>query len=526
MVVKKFYGATTRDALRQVRDELGPDALILSNRQVPGGGIEIMAVADTDVAALTAVQTVTAGPRPSPPRASVQAEPPQRPATPMSRNLQRTYALPPEDDSDDDAVTPPRGRLNPEPAASDDVQLWRPSLPPQAEAPLRPPAARHELSAAPLRPEPVRQEPIRETPRPPSRPRAAERLAGPIPSLALDAAPRAAEEADATVQLQAEAIEDIARELKFLRGLLEGQLAGIAWGELQKQAPERLEVLRQLLAIGLSPALARHLTDHLPKNIGGEQGLKWAKTALLQNLPLIGPGDELVDQGGVYALVGPTGVGKTTTVAKLAARATLRYGPESVALLTTDSYRIGAHDQLKIYGKILGVPVYAVKDETDLQLTLADLTDRHLVLIDTVGMGQRDKRVAEQVAMLSGEGQPVQRILLMSANAQGPMLDDVVRRYLGDGLAGCIFSKVDEALTIGSGLDVIIRHRLRLHYVTNGQRVPEDLHLANGLYLIDRAFKQGDSANAYKLKDDEYPLTMTSASNDAGISLNLGGRRG
>jgi flagellar biosynthesis protein FlhF len=303
-------------------------------------------------------------------------------------------------------------------------------------------------------------------------------------------------------------VEDISQEIKLLRGLLEGQLAGLAWNELKRQDPERLEVLRRLLSVGFSPGLARQIVEHMPAGYSTERGMKWARTALQHNLPTVGAGADIVEAGGVYALVGPTGVGKTTTVAKLAARATLKHGAARVALITTDGYRIGAQDQLRIYGKILGVPVYAVTDEADLAQTLADLRSRHLVLIDTVGMSQRDQRVVEQIALLAGQATPVKRLLLLSANAQGQTLDDVVRRYHGKHLAGCVFTKTDEAYALGAGLDVIIRYKLPLYYITNGQRVPEDLHVASALYLVDRVFKTPPETPAYKLKSEEYALYM------------------
>jgi flagellar biosynthesis protein FlhF len=196
----------------------------------------------------------------------------------------------------------------------------------------------------------------------------------------------------------------------------------------------------------------------------------------------------------VYALVGPTGVGKTTTVAKIAAECALRFGPEQVALVTTDTYRIGAIDQLGIYGRILSAPVFAIRDETDLRQTLANLRARRLVLIDTIGMSQRDQRLAEQVALLAGAGRPVHRVLLLPAVAQPSVLDDVVRAYRGAALAGCILTKVDEAPSLGGALDALLRHRLTLHYVANGQRVPEDLHRPSPLYLVERAFRLASSA--------------------------------
>jgi flagellar biosynthesis protein FlhF len=141
-------------------------------------------------------------------------------------------------------------------------------------------------------------------------------------------------------------------------------------------------------------------------------------------------------------------------------------------------------------------------------VTLAELQGKRLVLIDTVGMNQRDRRVAQQVAMLSGHGKPVGRILLLSAVAQGEALEDVVRCYRGDGLAGCILTKVDEALSLGGAIDVILRAKLPLHYVTNGQRVPEDLHLASALYLVERAFRGDVFKGGFQATPEEMPLVL------------------
>ena len=421
-MIKKFHASSTREALRQIRDSLGADAIILSNRQV-AGGVEIMAVADMDMAALGVPQV-------------------------------------PESYLADKQASPFRN------AGNRQVQ--------------------HEIFAKPVQPVPPVQ-PIQSA----------------QPSIA--AAPPASDTSH-------EANQEIMKEIRFLRGMLEGQLAGLAWSDMQLREPAKIEILRQMLSVGFSPALARQLLDKLPEGYDFEKGLKWIKAALVHNLRAVGPGSDIVEKGGVYALVGPTGVGKTTTVAKLAARCTLRHGPDSLALLTTDSYRIGAHDQLRIYGRILGVPVYAVKDEADLQLTLADLQSRHMVLIDTVGMSQRDRRLAQQIALLCGHSRDVKRLLLVSATSQGNTLEDVVRSYQGEGMEGCILTKVDEAFNLGSALDVIIRHKLPLHYVTNGQRVPEDLHLANSLYLVDRALKAGQENSPFAMNDQDCPLVMAGGS--------------
>jgi len=212
-------------------------------------------------------------------------------------------------------------------------------------------------------------------------------------------------------------------------------------------------------------------------------------------------------------------VGKTTTTAKLAARCVLRHGPSKVALVTTDSYRIGAHEQLRIYGRILGVSVYLVKDAVELRQTLSELQHKHIVLIDTMGMSQKDRLVPELTDMLADCN--VQRLLLLSCTSRGDTLDDVVRAYRGENLAGCVLTKVDEAASLASTLDVIMRHELRLHYVSNGQRVPEDLHLPNRAYLLHRAFKDVPESSPHRYDGLESTLVMA----NAGMAA-AGGRRG
>ncbi|MCX7672837.1 MAG: flagellar biosynthesis protein FlhF [Thiobacillaceae bacterium] len=443
-MIKKFQAATTREALRMVRDALGADAIILSNRPV-AGGVEIIAVADVDMVALTG-----------------QAEPALalgRPPTapPQSRPAFEPQHRPPAQEEEPTVIRPARraARGNGTPAGAD--------APMAAQAPTG--------------------------------------------GRAGDPAPPAG--ASAT---------ELVRELRALRAVVEGQLAGFAWGHLAAGNPVRPELFKRLLAAGFSPAFARQTLAELPAGLDVQQAMKWLKSLIAPNLPIAGEGEDLLQAGGVYALVGPTGVGKTTTVAKLAARAVLRHGAGAVALVTTDAYRIGAQDQLRIYGRILGTPVYAVQDDDDLALTLADLARKHLVLIDTVGMSQRDQRVAEQVALLSGQGRPVKRLLLLGAPAQGMTLEEVVRAYSGPGLIGCILTKLDEALSFGPCLDVVIRHQLKVFYLTNGQRVPEDLHPANALYLVDRAFRLAQTDSPYVPEEGDYPVLMA-AMDRAGLPV-------
>jgi flagellar biosynthesis protein FlhF len=309
-------------------------------------------------------------------------------------------------------------------------------------------------------------------------------------------------------------------ELRAMRGMMETQLAELSWGSAQQREPHKAAVLRELLAAGFSATLARRLLDKLPAGRGADEALRWIRTVLARNVAAIANEDALIERGGVFALVGPTGVGKTTSTAKLAARCVMRHGPEKLALITTDAYRIGAHEQLRIYGKILGVMVHSVKDEADLRIALKELRNKHTVLIDTVGVSQRDQMVTEQVAMLQGTDVDVKRLLCLNATSTQETLTEVVRAYQGSGLAGSIITKLDEAASLGNVLDVVIRQKLQLFYVSNGQRVPEDLHLAQPAELVERAFRLKKEGSDFT--DGELPMLMAAAGNDGLREVHLG----
>jgi flagellar biosynthesis protein FlhF len=486
MNVKKFTAPTSREALRKVRESLGPDAVILSNRQADGG-VEILALANDDAASL-------AMPAPHSPMADPAPSLDLNTAVPQGRADQRIEPrfesrTEPRMESRTDSRFEPRMETNyptPAPAA-------QPSLPAQ-------PVRRVVASAASFA----------------SATKAAA-AAAPAPAKAsvdVDqiAAMVAAAVASAKENAAAE-MHGMMSEIRAMRGMMETQLAEISWGATQAREPQKAAVLREMLAAGFSASLARYLLDKMPANRDAADSLRWIKTVLTRNLSTMANEEALIDQGGVFALVGPTGVGKTTSTAKLAARCVMRHGPDKLALITTDAYRIGAHEQLRIYGKILGVMVHSVKDEADLRIALKELKNKHTVLIDTVGVSQRDQMVTEQVSMLQGAGSDVKRLLCLNATATQETLNEVVRAYQGSGLAGCIMTKLDEAAAIGNVLDVVIRQKLNLFYVSNGQRVPEDLHLADPAYLIDRAFKLKRDIVSTQYLDAELPLLMSNAGN-------------
>lgn len=300
---------------------------------------------------------------------------------------------------------------------------------------------------------------------------------------------------------------ELMEEMRSIKHLLERQLAGFAWQEIARDEPIRAQLLGEMLEAGFSSELSRHLTDALPTGLSVQEARKWLAVKLNSRLILRDKDNEIIARGGVFALVGPTGVGKTTTAAKLAARCVGRHGADRLALLTTDNYRIGAHEQLRTYGRILGVPVYVVRDKDDLRRTLDDLSDKHMILIDTVGMSQRDSMVGEQAAMLGSSGK-IKRLLLLNATSRGDTLDDVINAYGGKDLAGCVLTKVDEAAALAPAVDAVVRHGLSLAYVANGQRVPEDLHLPNRNYLLHRSFKQVSGDSSHRLRTSEIGLVL------------------
>lgn len=498
MNVKRYFAQTAREALRMLKDELGPDAVVLSNRAA-NGGVEILALPAGEVATLqrarsqaqaaaaaaaSAPKPAAAAPRPAQGadffdddfRVSLSRAASQRPAAAAAAPAAAARPAParvPEMQP----FNPPRVELNREVFNAASAQVRRPAAPPAT-----PPAARSPLrSEAPRQPEAT-----------PPRPR-----------------PAGVEE-EARIRALESANSQMATELAAIRGMIERQLAGFAWGEMSRTSPGRTRLIGDLLEAGFSASLARELAEEVPDEDSPENAHRLLHHALTRRFRSMGGEDDIVDRGGVFALVGPTGVGKTTTTAKLAARCVVRHGADKLALITTDSYRIGAHEQLRIYGRILGVPVYVVRDATELRETLASLRDKFMVLIDTMGMSQRDKMVAEQSAMLTGAGK-LSRLLLLNSTCRGDTLDDVIRAYGGDDMAGVILSKMDEAMSLAPVVDVAIRHQLDVFYVANGQRVPEDLHLPDREALVGQALRELPAASPFRLDPLEAGLIMASA---------------
>jgi flagellar biosynthesis protein FlhF len=303
-------------------------------------------------------------------------------------------------------------------------------------------------------------------------------------------------------------------ELQSMRDILREQMATLA----TKPAPvaarpggPATRVMTRLLTAGFSADVARRIAANVPNNVNAAQAESWLHEVIAHNVRCAEPADGIVERAGrpgkpgqIFALVGPTGVGKTTTVAKLAARFAVRHGTSALGLITLDAYRVAAPEQLRTYGRILGTPVHLAQDSATLRELLATMTHKRLVLIDTCGLSQRDERLGEMLDLLGGAGvagRPIQRVLLLNSASHAETLDEAARAWRANECTGAILTKLDEAARIGGSLDASLRHRLTLLGLTNGQRVPEDWHAANSRLLAHLALKP--AAQLFELADEE-----------------------
>ncbi len=295
--------------------------------------------------------------------------------------------------------------------------------------------------------------------------------------------------------------QDMMIELRAMKGLIEDRFDTLAFVDKLQRQPAHARLAQRLLDCGFSPALIRKLTDGMGAEVMDEAA--WVSDVLERNL-LTAEGElPLEDQGGVFALIGSTGVGKTTSTAKLAAAFASKHGAMHLGLITLDAYRVGAHEQLRTYGRILGVPVHTAHDRASLEDLLELLSAKKMVLIDTAGMAQRDSRTRELLDMLSHRS--IQKLLVINAAAQGETTEDVLLSYRASQAKGIVLSKLDEAVKLGPAIDALIRHKLPVTVVANGQRVPEDWHRLSGHALVQRALRPSAGA-AYRIDASDVNL--------------------
>ncbi len=293
--------------------------------------------------------------------------------------------------------------------------------------------------------------------------------------------------------------EAMGKELQSLRRMLETQLAQLAWNDRTRRAPVHTELLRELTEIGIARDLADHIVGQLDERVDLTQGRRFAIAGLSQYLLVTG--DRWLDTGGRVAFVGATGVGKTTMLAKLAVRWILRHGPSDLAIVASDTVRIGAQDQMQALGQMLGVPVHVPERFESLPELVSRLDRYRLVLIDTPGSSLRDAQLGVRLSVLANCASRLETALVLAASTQAGALEEAVQRFKPANPACCLLTKVDEAASLGGALSVLIRARLPLSYTSDGQRVPEDLRPARSLELVSHAVRLAKATGAVADED-------------------------
>jgi flagellar biosynthesis protein FlhF len=312
--------------------------------------------------------------------------------------------------------------------------------------------------------------------------------------------------AEAAAAVDSRAIEAMQSELHGLRELIEVQLGSIAWGQEQSRRPQQAGLWRRLQRLGLPAELSRSLLEKVAGITEPRQAWRMVLAYLAQAIKV--SKTEPLEEGGVIALVGPAGVGKTTTLAKLAARYVLKYGAQNIALVSMDNYRIGAQEQLKTLGRILDVPVLQIDPSQSLSKTLAPLARKRVILIDTAGLPASDPTLRMQLEALSDRGVKSKNYLVLAATSQSQVLKAAWHNYRRCGLAGCILTKLDEAGSLGDVLGLTISQHLPIAYLADGPRIPDDLHLPRSHQLVSRAVS---------LQSGEEPSEETMADMFAGL---------
>jgi flagellar biosynthesis protein FlhF len=304
--------------------------------------------------------------------------------------------------------------------------------------------------------------------------------------------PAAALRGDATVS-NAE-FDHMKKEMSSIRQLLEHQISGLMWQDMAQKDPSRAVLVNRLMAMGLNEQVADQIAGYIPAQTNEQDAWEQAKHFIAQQINTTN--NDIIQRGGVVSLVGPTGVGKTTTIAKLAARFAQLHGADQVVLISTDSYRIAGFEQLATYGRIIGCQVKLANDGNELDALLQQFAQKKLILIDTAGMGQRDMRLTEHLTTLIANARVrIRNYLVLSANTQQRVMQENVERFKRIPLAGCIYTKLDESLSIGEIITTSLQNGLAIGYLTDGQRVPEDIKVANAEKLVTLADRMALKSN-------------------------------
>lgn len=470
MNIQRFTAPTAREALAKARLAFGDGTLILSNRQTPQG-VEVMAASEDSLATLDQVAA------PAAQAAAPAPAPRMKPAPAPSPAALRAAAQAPVEE---DAAQLAMSTLSFQDYVRERMLQRRAEAREQAKAAA--PRPTYEI----IPPDPESAPPARK----------AVPIAVPQP---VAPAPAPAAAAPAAVS------QGLVNELSAMKEMIEERFSTLAWLGQTKQSPVRANLTLKLIRSGYSPALARALLSMMPDDASPAEAVQWLMGILTRNIKTDAGSAALKDEGGVFALVGTTGVGKTTTAAKLAALCARTHGAGSVGLITLDSYRIGAHEQLRAYGRMLGVVAHMAHDRAALQDLLGLLSNRKMVIIDTTGVAPRDPRKRDILDVL--DLPQIKRLLVLNAASHGDTQDEAVASF---GARQAVLTKIDEAVKIGPALDTVIRNHLVLRGVSSGQRVPEDWERADAAQLV-RLSMRSAGKSAHDPQMDELGLYFAQA---------------
>ena len=449
MNIKRFHAPTAREALAKARMAFGDGTLILSNRPTPNG-VEVVATAEETLNALDEAASPPMQERPvskSAPRESSNVRAASNPVHQDTETLAMSTL------SFQDYVRERMLRRRHEALGeAETLQAERPARTPETVPVPR-------AGATPM----TRHNPLtKAAPQPAARSRRESPVAMQSPKLSNQ--------------------DGVMHELQAMKDMIEDRFNTLSWLGQARQNPIQSNLMLKMIRAGYSPALARTILERLPEELGAAESVRWLMEVLERNVKTDANTQPLYEQGGTYALVGSTGVGKTTTTAKLAALCARIHGPASVGLITLDTYRVGAHEQLRSYGRMLGIVAHLAHDQAALQDLLGLLSSKKMVLIDTTGVAPRDPRRRDMLEVL--DLPEVQRLLVLNAGSHGDTLEDTLMAFKSPGVQEAILTKVDEAVKLGPSMDALIRHQLLLRGVTNGQRVPEDWEAADAHALV------------------------------------------
>ncbi len=473
MNVQRFLAPTSREAMAKARSVFGDSAVILSSRST-GGGFEVVATAEENLDQI-------ASQRPAP-RTQAASEAPAiggRRSLQERAELQRPVLGNSQSSVEQDTETLAMSTLSFQDYVRE--RMLRKRREALGQGAQQAPAAaqpRQREAAAPQR----AAAPVLDFTRP--------QQSAPRPTQAAPAAPSAVE-------------ARLTGELNALKDLIEERFNTLSWLGNSRQNPIHSNLMLKLIRSGYSPTVARAVLEKMPPELSAADAFKWTLDVLTRNLKTADASSSLCDEGGVYALMGATGVGKTTTAAKLAAQCVKAYGANSVGLITLDTYRVAGYEQLRSYGRMLGVVAHLAHDAAALQDLLNLLSNKRMVIIDTAGLSQNDPRIADMLELLASP--KVKKLLVLNAGSHGDTLDDVFNAYKATELYGVILSKLDEAPKLGPALDTLIRHQAMLRGVSTGQRVPEDWQRPDAAALV--RLSMGTTAkSAYDPQSSELGL--------------------